>query len=265
MAIYLNINQQQAGPFEIDNVNQMISLNQITLDTLGWMDGMPNWEPLNSETFFKLGIGNNRSPKLSNSESVKDPAVELGSPKGGGSIAIGSAIGEAFKFFKANFIGCIGWVVISGVLSCTAIGALLTPLLGVNLFSCAKRFQENGKKMEIGELFDFNKAVEKIFGPIILGFIIGIGFLILIIPGVILSMWWTFSPCVLADRPDLSFTDAMKASRAVAKGNWIKIILLFIVIGLLQIMGAMCLGIGLIVTIPVGHLALFYAYKQARG
>ena len=119
--------------------------------------------------------------------------------------------------------------------------------------------------MDIGELFDFNKAVEKIFGPIILGFIIGIGFCLLIIPGFILSMWWTFSPCVLADRPDLSFTDAMKASRNLAKGNWIKIIMLFILLGLLQIVGAICFGIGLLVTIPVGHLALYFAYKQAKG
>ena len=118
--------------------------------------------------------------------------------------------------------------------------------------------------MDLGELFDFTKFVEKILGPIILGFIIGVGFLCLVIPGIIFSMWWTFSPCVLADRPSLSFTDAMKTSRNVAKGNWIKIILLFMCTGLLQVIGAIYLGIGLLVTIPVGHLALYYAYQQAK-
>ena len=265
MAIYLSINQQQEGPFEVDNINQMISVGQLNIETLGWMDGMANWEPLSSPTFSNLGIGINNPTSQPSPEVGKTVSVEQGLPKGGGSVAIGSAIGEAFKFFKANLVGCIAWIVITGVLSCTGIGALLTPLLGVNLFSCAKRFQENGKKMDIGELFDFNKAVEKIFGPIILGFIIGIGFCLLIIPGFILSMWWTFSPCVLADRSDLSFTDAMKASRNLAKGNWIKIIMLFILLGLLQIVGAICFGIGLLVTIPVGHLALYYAYKQAKG
>ena len=132
------------------------------------------------------------------------------------------------------------------------------------LFYLCQKISGNWKKNGSGRSFNFDKAVEKIFGPIILGIIIGIGFLILIIPGIIFSMWWTFSACVLADRPDLSFTDAMKASRNVAKGNWISLILLFVVIGLLQVLGMICLGFGLFVTIPVGHLALYYAYKQAK-
>ena len=140
----------------------------------------------------------------------------------------------------------------------------MTSLMGVNLFACAKRFQENGQKMDIGDLFDFTKWVEKIFGPIVLGILIGIGFLFLVIPGIIFAIWWTFSPCVLADRPNLSFTDAMKASRNVAKGNWIRLILLFIVLGFLQILGVICLGVGLLVTIPVGHVALYFAYAQCR-
>jgi uncharacterized membrane protein len=118
--------------------------------------------------------------------------------------------------------------------------------------------------MDLGDLFDFSKWAEKIFGPIVLGIIIFIGFCLLIIPGIILAMRWTFSPCVLADRPNLSFTDAMKASGNVAKGNWINLILLFIVLGLLQILGVICLGIGLLVTIPVGHVALYFAYAQCK-
>ena len=92
----------------------------------------------------------------------------------------------------------------------------------------------------------------------------GFGIIAFIIPGLIFSMWWTFSPCLLADRPNLSFTEAMKKSRLVAKGNWINLILLFIVLGLLQILGAICLGIGLLVTIPVGHVALYFAYAQCK-
>jgi uncharacterized membrane protein len=56
----------------------------------------------------------------------------------------------------------------------------------------------------------------------------------------------------------------MKKSRLVAKGNWINLILLFIVLGLIQILGAICLGIGLLVTIPVGHVALYFAYAQCK-
>lgn len=261
MSIFININQQQAGPYEIGQVNQMLKNGQISHENLAWLEGMANWEPLNSPTFSSKGIS------IANSTETEPniPIPEQEIPAGGGSISIGTAIGDAFGFFKQNVLGCLAWLILHPILGATGIGSFLIPLIGVNLFICAKRFQETGKKMDLGDLFNFDKALEKIFGPIILGIIIGIGFLILIIPGIIFSMWWTFSACVLADRPDLSFTDAMKASRNVAKGNWISLILLFVVIGLLQVLGMICLGFGLFVTIPVGHLALYYAYKQAKG
>ena len=261
MSIFININQEQTGPYDANQINQMLNNLQINPECLAWTVGMANWEPLSSPTFTSLGIN---SPARPHSVPSNPSNIEQGIPEGGGSISISSAIGESFTFFKGNAIGCIGWVVLTGFLSGTGIGALLTPLLGVNLFSCAKRFQETGKKMDLGDLFDFSKWAEKIFGPIVLGIIIFIGFCLLIIPGIILAMRWTFSPCVLADRPNLSFTDAMKASGNVAKGNWINLILLFIIIGLLQILGVICLGIGLLVTIPVGHVAVYFAYAQCK-
>ena len=261
MSIFININQEQTGPYDVNQINQMLSNLQINPECLAWTDGMANWEPLSSPTFTSLGI---ITPTQPSSVPSNSGSIDQGIPEGGGSISIGSAIGDSFTFFKGNAIGCIAWVLLGGFLSGIGIGALLTPLMGVNLLACAKRFQETGQKMDIGDLFDFTKWVEKIFGPIVLGILIGIGFLFLVIPGIIFAIWWTFSPCVLADRPNLSFTDAMKASRNVAKGNWIRLILLFIVLGLLQILGVICLGVGLLVTIPVGHVALYFAYAQCR-
>ena len=266
MGIYININQQQTGPYEANQVNDMFTNGQVTLETLGWMEGMVNWEPLSSPTFSSLGIGKqNREEQLSESPStLEEPAHKLGQTDVSGTFAIGSAIREAFTFFKANMLGSISWLALTGVLGSTMIGALLIPLISVNLFACVKRFMDSGKKMDLGDLFDFSKAVEKIAGPIVIGFIIGVGFVFLIIPGLIFSMWWTFSPCVLAHQPNFSFTDAMKESRNAAKGNWIKMLLLFFLLGLLQILGALCLGIGLLVTIPVGHIALYCAYYQCK-
>lgn len=273
MGLYLNSNQQQLGPYEIAQVNQMLVAQQIGSETLAWREGMPNWEPISSPTFAAIGIQipqqqNTTSPAQNTGGQTKTP--QSGNPtsnirSGGGSFTIGSSIGEAFSFFKANPIGSIAWLVLSSVLSSTGIGVFLAPLLAVNFFACAKRFQQNGTKMDIGELFDFSNAIEKMFGPIVIGFIIGVGFVFFIIPGVILSMWWTFSPCVLADRPELSFLEAIKESRSVAKGNWIKLIILFIAIGFLQVLGAICLGVGLLVTIPIGHIALYFAYEQCKS
>ena len=54
--IYLNINNQQAGPYDIEGVNQMLSANQVAPETLGWMQGMANWEAISSESFKSWGL-----------------------------------------------------------------------------------------------------------------------------------------------------------------------------------------------------------------
>lgn len=264
MVLFLNINQEQVGPFEIDQVNQMLSSSTVSLETQAWIEGMTAWEPLSSSHFSLLGIGGKSTQSTIQPQIVVNDQSFQNHISGNGTFSIGGAIGEAFTFFKANASGSIAWLIIICVFSGTGIGFFVAPLLGVNLFICVKNFRETGRKMQIGELFDFSKAAEKIFGPIVLGVIIGFGFVLLILPGFIFSMWWTFSPCVLADRPDLSFTDAMKESRIIAKGNWIKLMVLFMVIGLLQIIGVICFGIGLLVTIPIGHIALYCAYDQCK-
>ena len=56
MGLYLNSNQQQIGPYEIAQVNQMLVAQQIGIETLAWQEGMPNWEPISSPTFAAIGI-----------------------------------------------------------------------------------------------------------------------------------------------------------------------------------------------------------------
>lgn len=263
MKIHLNVNGQPMGPLEAAEVNKMLNSGQVSADTLGWVDGMDTWEPLSSPVFAQVGVQFS-SPGIQDLSNL-DQQFNFDYPKDPAVFSVGKSIGDAFAFFKANPLGSIAWPIASFALSPTGIGAFLIPLTGVNLLACAKRYQMSGKKMELAELFDFSKALEKILGPIILGFLIGLGFLLLIVPGIIFSMWWTFAPCVQADRPELSFLDAMKESRIAAKGNWMNLIILFLVLGLLQILGTLCMGVGLLVTLPIAHLALYYAYSQCRN
>ena len=118
--IYLNINNEQAGPFDVATVNQMLTDGQITPTTLGWMQGMPNWEAISGSTFANLGIGSTTPSQAATStpapttsaspqartnptQQVKRTATATTSPQGaGGTFEIGKAIGEAFGFYKAN-------------------------------------------------------------------------------------------------------------------------------------------------------------------
>ena len=119
--------------------------------------------------------------------------------------------------------------------------------------------------MALGDLFDFSNALDKIIGPIVVGVLIGIGYICLIVPGIILTFMWAFTPCIQGDRSDSSFIQAMKESRQLAKGNYIRIFLLVIILAILAFSGFLLLGIGALVTLPVAHVALYCAYAQCKS
>ena len=145
------------------------------------------------------------------------------------------------------------------------VGVLLVPLMSINFMSGVKRYRNNGTPMDVGQLFDFSHAVDKIVGPLVVGILIMIGMIFLIVPGIILALMWAFLYCVLADRPGTSFTDAMKISAEVTKGNRLSIFLFMIVCCLLAFVSALPLGLGLLVTIPMIQAAMYCAYESCKG
>ena len=54
MQIYLARNNQQAGPYTVEQVNQMLSNQQVLLTDLAWYQGMPEWKALGELTHGQL-------------------------------------------------------------------------------------------------------------------------------------------------------------------------------------------------------------------
>ncbi len=54
MQIYLARNNQQAGPYSLDQVNQMLANQQVLLTDLAWHEGMSEWKALGELTQGKL-------------------------------------------------------------------------------------------------------------------------------------------------------------------------------------------------------------------
>jgi len=54
MQIYLARNNEQAGPYTLEQVNAMLSNKQIVLTDLAWHEGMANWLPLGQLTGGKM-------------------------------------------------------------------------------------------------------------------------------------------------------------------------------------------------------------------
>ena len=54
MQIYLARNNQQAGPYSLEQLNQMLSSQQVLLTDLVWHEGMSEWKTLGELTQGKL-------------------------------------------------------------------------------------------------------------------------------------------------------------------------------------------------------------------
>ena len=273
-AIHISKDGQQLGPYSVEQINEMLVQQQAALTDNAWMDGMQGWEPLNSGAFADLGIGQSSGSvaapfaELANQPSMQTSSAqaEAAVPTGGGSFSIGDSLSEGFGFFKANAGANILFVIIAVVVGAIPIvGGLLIPLITINFMAGVKNYRNNGTPMDVGQLFDFSYAVDKIVGPLVVGILIMIGMLFLIVPGIILALMWAFLYCVLADRPGTSFTEAMKISAAVTKGNRLSIFLFAIVCSLLAFVSMIPLGLGLLVTIPMIQAAMYYAYENCKG
>jgi uncharacterized membrane protein len=273
-AIHISKDGQQLGPYSVEQINEMLVQQQAALTDNAWMDGMQGWEPLNSGAFADLGIGQSAANAAALvAEQANQPSTQASSaqaetavPTGGGSFSIGDSLSEGFGFFKANAGANILFVIIAVVVGAIPIvGGLLIPLITINFMAGVKNYRNNGTPMDVGQLFDFSHAVDKIVGPLVVGILIMIGMLFLIVPGIILALMWAFLYCVLADRPGTSFTEAMKISAAVTKGNRLSIFLFAIVCGLLAFVSMIPLGLGLLVTIPMIQAAMYCAYESCKG
>ena len=76
---------------------------------------------------------------------------------------------------------------------------------------------------------------------------------------------WAFTPCIQGDRAELSFIQAMKEAKGLAKGNYIKIFFLIVILAIFAFSGFLLLGVGALVTLPVAHVALYCAYDQCKN
>jgi uncharacterized membrane protein len=122
-----------------------------------------------------------------------------------------------------------------------------------------------GEAIAARDVFDINWQT---FGLFILSALVslivtGIGFILLIIPGVILTVRLGFSGFALLDQ-GLGPIEAIKKSWAMTRGYFWKLFGFSIVLGLINILGALALGIGLLITTPLCLIATVYAYERVK-
>lgn len=142
----------------------------------------------------------------------------------------------------------------------TVATSLIGVWIGIGLIHITLALYDN-KEARFSDLFSRADLILPYVGAAILyGLIVFGGVILLIIPGIIWAMQFGFYKYLVVDKK-LGPVEALKASSKMTKGHRWNIFLLTLLVLLINILGLLALGVGLFITIPVGMMAMVYAYR----
>jgi uncharacterized membrane protein len=195
----------------------------------------------------------------------------------GYTVKIGDYIQQGWELFKKNAGLYIAFtlimVLINAVLawinrSASPLGSVISMViagpLGAGWYIVAFK-QIRNRLPEFGDFFKgFNNFLPFFLVSLISGILIGLGFLLFIIPGIYLAVAYMFAmPFAVAQRMD--FWTALEASRKLITKNWFSFLGFALLLFLINFVGALLFGIGLLVTIPLSACAVAAAYADIVG
>ncbi len=123
----------------------------------------------------------------------------------------------------------------------------------------------DGEEAKIGEVFNYGELFIRyliVYVLFALGFIVGM--VLLIVPGIWFALTYTFAPVLSIDKK-LGFKEAFRESARLTKGHKGKIALLILALIGANIIGALCLVVGLLVSVPVSSVAYLAVYRKLQG
>jgi len=177
---------------------------------------------------------------------------------------------ELFKRYPGGFIGFslvyfliqialamvpfVGWVA----------SAALSPVLLMGYFIASAKMLQ-GRNPQFGDFF----LGFRFFSPLLLtalvgGLLTGIGWLLLIIPGAYLMVGYLFAASLVVDRR-LDYWPALELSRTAVNPIWFGMFGFFLLLVLVNLLGVIALGVGLLISLPVSSCALTAAYAGLFG
>lgn len=189
--------------------------------------------------------------------------------------SISDALKQAWKFTKENFFFLLIYQIILFII----LGFLGTAqekwewsilhLLGWFIVILGKMGLYNSSLMIVDEQkphFDqLYTNWRLLYSWIVASFIFGVAFVIglmlFIVPGLYIWARYGFYPFIILDK-NSGPLEALNLSAEITHGNRWHVFLLFFACTILDILGALFFGIGLLITIPITLLALAIVYRQ---
>ena len=144
------------------------------------------------------------------------------------------------------------------VMSLVSIAVSMLVSLGLTNFTL--RAHDNIETVTIGDLWNPEPIWRYVGAYLLILLIVLVGFLLLVIPGIIASLGLGFATYLVVDR-GMQPVASLKESWRITKGNKGRILLLGLALLGVNLLGAIALGIGVLVSAPITLLAVVHAYR----
>jgi len=124
-------------------------------------------------------------------------------------------------------------------------------------------YVREGKEPAFEELWNFDRFWQILLVLLIGGTLIAIGYMLLIIPGLLLNVIWMYALFFLIDRREMGFWDAMTASKdMVTASGFANHFLILLIVAVLNSIGSAFSGLGTLLTAPFGFLLMALVYDR---
>lgn len=122
-----------------------------------------------------------------------------------------------------------------------------------------------GRPVTVGMLFaHYDKLLPLIGLQIVIGLSVLLGFLLLVIPGIYLSVAVMFAMPLMVEK-DMSVMEAFSTSRKAVTHHWFRIFGVMLVMGVIVMLSALPLFIGLFWTMPMMMATMGVMYRRMFG
>ena len=164
------------------------------------------------------------------------------------------AVSETLQLSSATKTGFVGYGLIN------IISFIVNLIIGMGLIKISLGFIDK-KKPRFSDLFYIKPFWYFLLGSLIRGIITCIGFILLIIPGIVFSIRLQFVTYLIIDK-NMHPVDAIKKSWEMTRKNTWNLFFFGILLALINILGALVLLVGLFITVPLTMLATTFVYRK---
>jgi uncharacterized membrane protein len=191
------------------------------------------------------------------------PSPVLWTPPVGIKAEPGRWIGEGWQMVKADMGNFILMALVTVVLSGAVPMILQGPLIVGFHLVCMKKMMN--RPTEFADLFKgFNFFVPALVASLLIGLFSAAGLLLCLVGSLVIGAIYKFTYLFILDKR-MDFWPAMQASHAVVKNDYFGFTMFLLLIALVNILGALCCIVGMLVTMPLGIAAITVAYKEIVG